>query len=172
MSARKLINRLLALRVMEEQREETELRRQRQLRQVCFDALQASEARKAAALRVLHTALDTGDRAEAISAEMALACAPLERHTLRWQLAQLDVLVEEASAAWQGSRVRRLQIETLANAADARLRREVLSREQKTMDGWFLTSRSKGPAAHSDESSQREVLRLPQRDGTGRATNL
>ena len=94
MSARKLINRLLALRVMEEQREETELRRQRQLRQVCFDALQASEARKAAALRVLHTALDTGDRAEAISAEMALACAPLERHTLRWQLAQLDVLVE------------------------------------------------------------------------------
>jgi flagellar biosynthesis chaperone FliJ len=172
MSTRKPMKRLLALRVMEEQREQTELRRQRQLRQLCLEALEASEARKAAALRVLHTALDTGDRAEAISAEMALACGPLERHALQRRLAQLDLLIEKASAAWQSSRVRRLQIETLVDAQEARSRREAQSREQKTIDGWFLTSRFESLAARSHENFQREVPGPVEGDGAVRATNL
>jgi hypothetical protein len=76
------MKRLLALRAIEEEREETELRRQRQLRQTCVDALQASHERKMVALRALHQALHSDDRPEALSAEMALACGPLERRTL------------------------------------------------------------------------------------------
>jgi flagellar export protein FliJ len=172
MSARKPMKRLLALRVIEEEREETELRRQRQLRQACLNALEAAEARKALASRALHTALDSGDRAEAISAEMALACGPLERHALQRRLAQLDAMVEWASAAWQSSRVRRLQMETLLNAAETRSRREVQIREQKAIDGWFLSSRAERLAAHPDENSQREVLDSQGGNGTVRAVHV
>jgi flagellar export protein FliJ len=172
MSARKPMKRLLELRVIEEEREETELRRQRQLRQACLNALEASEARKALASRALHTALDSGDRPEAISAEMALACSPLERHALRRRLAQLDAMVEGASAAWQSSRVRRLQMETLVEAAETHSRREAQIREQKAIDGWFLSSRPEWPAAHSDENSQREVLGSAEGDGTARAESV
>ena len=76
MSERGTMKRLLALRVVEEEREEAELRRQRQLRQVCLDALAANDERKAIASRALHAALDSGNRSDAISAEMALACWP------------------------------------------------------------------------------------------------
>jgi len=172
MSTRTPMKRLLALRVMEEQREQTQLRMQRQLREVCLEALEASEARKVAALRVLHTALEIGDRAEAISAEMALACGPLERHALQRRLAQLDSMIEKASAAWQSSRVRRLQIETIVDAEGARSRREAQSREQKTIDGWFLTSRAESLAARSHENFQREVSGVAQGDGAVRATTL
>jgi flagellar biosynthesis chaperone FliJ len=139
------MKRLLALRSLQEGHDEAQLRRQRQLRQACVDALNASAARKALASRALHTALDAGDRAEAISAEMALACDPMERRTLQRRLVQLDAMVEMASAVWQGSRMRRLQMETLVETAEATLRKETQLREQKTLDGWFLSSRTQRP---------------------------
>ncbi len=166
------MKRLLALRAIEEEREEAELRQQRQLRQICLDALNASEARQALALRVLHTALDSGDRAEAISAEMALACGPMERHTLQRRLAQLDAAVEVATAAWQGSRVRRLQMETIVDTAEVNLHRETQTREQKRLDGWFLSSRPQKFAALSDENSQRETQYPAKLDGTVRADSV
>jgi flagellar biosynthesis chaperone FliJ len=163
---------LLALRVIEEEREETELRKQRQLRQVCLDALHASEARKTLASRDLHTALHSGDRTAAISAEMALSCGPMERHLLQRHLAQLDVTVEVATAAWQASRVRRLQMETLVGTAETTLRREAQVREQKTLDGWYLSSRPQRFAGQSDENSQREVRYRAERDGIARADSV
>jgi flagellar biosynthesis chaperone FliJ len=166
------MKRLLALRVIEEEREETELRRQRLRRQACMDALNASEARQALALRALHTALDSGDRAAAISAEMALACGPMERHILQRRLAQLDVTVEAAAAAWQGSRVRRLQMATIVETAETNLRREIQTREQKRLDGWFLSSRPPKFAASADENSQREAPHPAERDGTARADSV
>jgi flagellar export protein FliJ len=171
-SDRRPMKRLLALRVIEEEREETELRRQRQLKQICLDALHASETRQTLALRALHTALDSGDRVAAISAEMALACGPMERHFLQRSLAQLDATVEVATAAWQGSRVRRLQMETVVETAEAKLRREILAREQKRLDGWFLSSRPQKLAAPADENSQRETQRAAKRDGTARADSV
>jgi hypothetical protein len=171
-SVRRPMKRLLALRAIEEEREEAELRQQRQLRQICLDALNASEARQALALRVLHTALDSGDRAEAISAEMALACGPMERHILQRRLAQLDAAVEVATAAWQGSRVRRLQMETIVDTAEINLHRERQTREQKRLDGWFLSSRPQKLTALSDENSQRESQYPAKRDGTVRADSV
>jgi hypothetical protein len=171
-SVRRPMKRLLALRAIEEEREEAELRQQRQLRQICLDALNASEARQALALRVLHTALDSGDRAEAISAEMALACGPMERHILQRRLAQLDAAVEVATAAWQGSRVRRLQMETIVDTAEINLHRERQTREQKRLDGWFLSSRPQKLTALSDENSQRETQYPAKRDGTVRADSV
>ena len=169
MSVRQPMKRLLALRIVEEEREETELRKQRQLRQVCLDALKASDARKALASCALHAALDSGDRDSAISAEMALACGPMERLVLQRRLTQLDAMVEVAAAAWQGSRVRRLQMQTLVETAEANFRRETLIREQKSLDGWFLSSRLPRRAPDSHENSQREAPQPVQRDGMARA---
>ena len=163
------MKRLLALRAMEEEREQTELRRQRQLRQACLDALQASHERKMVALRALHQALDSDDRPEAISAEMALACGPLERRTLQRRLVQLDAMVERASTAWQSSRLRRLQMETLVEAAEACHRREAQTREQKTLDGWFLSSRPERSLTGAHEISQRELSGSGESSGTVRA---
>jgi flagellar export protein FliJ len=166
------MKRLLALRLIEEERVETELRRQRQLRQACVDALEANEARKATASRALHAALDSGDRAEAISAEMALACGPMERRILQPRLMQLDAAVAIATAAWQASRTRRLQMETLVEAAETQERRKTLIREQKMMDRWFLSSRPRPTAEHIDESFQRAQPVLAECSGTTRAKSV
>jgi flagellar export protein FliJ len=172
MSGRHAMKRLLALRLIEEEHVETELRRQRQLRQACVDALEANEARKAAASRALHAALDSGDRAEAISAEMALACGPMERRILQPRLLQLDARVAIATAAWQASRTRRLQMETLVEAAETQERRKALTREQKMMDRWFLSSRPQPIAEQTDESFQREQPALAEHGGTMRAKSV
>jgi flagellar export protein FliJ len=172
MSERRVMKRLLALRLIEEEREETELRQQRQLRQACIDALEANEARRTIASRALHAALDSGDRIEAISAEMALACGPMERRILQQHLAQLNETVAIATAAWRASRTRRLQMETLVEAAETHERRKTLTREQKMMDRWFLSSRPQRIAEHIDESFQREQPVVGERSGTTRAKSV
>jgi flagellar export protein FliJ len=172
MSGRHAMKRLLALRLIEEEHVETELRRQRQLRQACVDALEANEARKAVASRALHAALDSGDRAEAISAEMALACGPMARRILQPCLLQLDATVAIVTAAWQASRTRRLQMETLVEAAESEERRKMLTREQKMMDRWFLSSRPQPIAEQTDESFQREQPALAECSGTTRAKSI
>lgn len=136
------MKRLLFLRAMEEERAEAEVGKQRRLMQACLDALEASAARKQSALCALHRALELGDRSEAISAEMVLACGPLERQNLQRRLAHLERNVESATAAWRTSRVRRMQIKTLMEAEQSRLRREALVKEQKALDAWFLSSRA------------------------------
>jgi flagellar export protein FliJ len=166
------MKKLLALRSIEEGRAETELAKQRQLRQACLDALHAHQARKHVASRALHHALATGDRSEAISAEMGLACGPLEHRILQRQLAQLERCVESATAAWHHSRVRRLQMETVLEAEDARRKRDAQLRAQKALDAWFLSSRSIRRSVQADESFQRELRALTEHDGTPRATSI
>jgi flagellar export protein FliJ len=166
------MTKLLTLRAIEEGRAETELAKQRQLRQACLDALHAHQARKHVASRALHHALAIGDRSEAISAEMALAYGPLERRILQRQLAQLERSVESAAAVWQHSRVRRLQIETVLETEDARRRREAQIREQKTLDAWFLSSRPVRRTVNADENSQRKPGNGTRHDGTVRATSI
>ena len=165
------MKKLLTLRVIEEGRAETELAKQRQLRQACLDALHAHQSRKHVASRALHHGLAIDDRPEAISAEMALAYSPLERRILQMQLAQLELSVESAAAAWQHSRVRRLQIETVLEKDDARDRREAHVREQKTLDAWFLSSGPVRRTVHADENFQREPRNGAKHDGTVRATS-
>lgn len=166
------MKRLLALRLIEEEREEAELRRQRQLRQACRDALAANETRKAVASRALHDALNSGDRAGAISAEMALACGPMERRILQLRLTQLDTAVAIATATWRVSRTRRLQMETLVGAAETQERRKTVTREQKMMDRWFLSSQPQRLRTHADESFQREQPALEPDDGRTRAESV
>jgi flagellar export protein FliJ len=166
------VKRLLALRRIEEERDETELRKQRHLRETCFDALKASEASKVVASRALHAALGSGDRASAISAEMALACGPMKRLVLQRRLAQLDAMVEMAATAWQSSRVRRLQMESLVEAAETNYRKETRTREQKTLDGWFLSSRPQWPAGRTPESFQREGAAMAEHRGPMRAESI
>jgi flagellar export protein FliJ len=163
---------LLTLRSLEEGRAETELANQRRLRQACLDALHAHETREHVALHALHHALAIGDRSEAISAEMALAYSPLKRGILQRQLAPLERSVESAAAAWQHSRARRLQIETVLETEDARWRREAQIREQKTLDAWFLSSRPVRRTINADENSHRESRNGTRHDGIVRATSI
>jgi flagellar biosynthesis chaperone FliJ len=172
MSERRAMKRLLALRLIEEEREEAELRRLRQLRQVCLEALEANELRKAVASRALHAALDSGDRTEAISAEMALACGPMERHILQQRLTQLDATVAIATGTWRTSRTRRLQMEALVETAETHERKKTLTREQKMMDRWFLSSQPRRLRTGVDESFQREQVVPAEHGGTMRAKSV
>jgi flagellar biosynthesis chaperone FliJ len=168
----RIMAKLLTLRSLEEGRAETELANQRRLRQACLDALHAHETREHVASHVLHHALAIGDRSEAISAEMALAYSPLKRGILQRQLAPLERSVESAAAAWQHSRARRLQIETVLETEAAKCRCEAQIREQKALDAWFLSSRPVRRAARADENVQRESGNGTRHDGMVRATTV
>jgi flagellar biosynthesis chaperone FliJ len=171
MSERRAMKRLLALRLIEEEREEAELRRQRQLRHACCEALEANEERRVMASRALHAAFESEDRTEAIFAEMALTCGPMERRILQHRLSQLDATVAKATGTWQASRTRRLQMEVLMEAAETHERKKALTREQQMMDRWFLSARPQAPRTLADESFQREQLDLGEGAGTTRANS-
>ena len=160
------MKKLLTLRAIEEGRAETELAKQRHLRQTCLDALHAQQVRKHVASRALNHALAGGDRTEAISAEMALAYGPLQRGFLQRRLAQLERSVEFATATWRRSRVERQQMETVLETEDARRRHEAERREQKVLDAWFLR------AVDTDEIFQRKPGNGARPDGTVRATSI
>jgi hypothetical protein len=147
------MERLLALRAMEEERAEVEINRQRRLRQACLTELRASEERFAIASRAQYAALESGDRDATIAAEMALAFGPLERNVLQRELTRLDALVEQAANAHRTARIARMQIQKLRDAAEIRVRREMESREQKALGMWFLTSLIR---RNADESFQRK----------------
>jgi hypothetical protein len=120
----------------------------------------------------LHAALDSGDRTEAISAEMALACRPMERRILQQRLMQLDAMVAMATGTWRASRMRRLQMETLVETAETSERSKTLTREQKMMDRWFLSSQPQRLRTRIDESFQREQAVLAEHDGTTSAKSV
>ena len=155
------MDRLLALRRLQEERAEAEVSKQRRLHQVYSNALRASEERSAAALRELHSGLQAGDRAAAISAEMALAFGPLEQRGLQYQLSHLEPIVEAATMGWRNARTCRMQIEALSDAAETRSRKERELREQKALDDWILSDRDRS----EHENFQREDI--PQRRVAG-----
>lgn len=153
---RRSIIRLLSVRAAEEKQAEAELAKRRQLRQICVHALEASESRKQLALHALHHALGAGDRDEAISAELMLACSPLEKRILMRHLDQLERHLESAALAWQSSRINRLQMEAVIDAHDMKYRQEARLREQKQLDAWFISLRPE-PVRFKDENFQREI---------------
>ena len=170
--SKQTMRRVLSLRAMEEERAEVELQRQQQLRQACINSLEASVAKKHAALRALHHALDAGDSVEAISAEMALACGPWERRLLQRRLTQLERSVASAFTVWQHSRVRRLQIDLLAKAEEARSRNEARAGEQKGLDAWFLSSWASQRTLHEDENFLRKRDRNREDSGIAHAKKI
>jgi hypothetical protein len=153
---RRSIIRLLSVRAAEEEHAEAELGKQRQLQQMCVNALQASEAGRQLASRALHHALATGDRCEALSAELLLACDPLKRQILQRRLDQLERDIEAATLTWQRSRMCRLQMEAAIDAHDVKSRYEARLREQKKLDAWFLSLRPER-SRHKDENFPREL---------------
>ena len=142
MSARKSMKRLLALRAIEEEREEAELRRQRQLRQICLDALQASHERKMVALRALHQALDS-ERSQ--GGHLGRTCACL------WPSGTPHLATAACPTGWDGREsVHGMAGLSPATVADGNPRgggrdlpsqRSTIAVKQKTLDGWFLSSR-------------------------------
>ena len=168
MSQSNALGRLLALRLLEEERAEARLRTERALQQTCADALQSFEQQARLASWRLHEALDAGDRTIAITAEMELAFTPLRGAALRKRMTQLNSRVDVATVAWRESRTHRLQIESVVASVKEHRQKEIVVREQKTMDGWFLMRKNsyRAPASGAkDESFQREHRSLLDDDG-------
>jgi flagellar biosynthesis chaperone FliJ len=164
------IERLLALRILEEERAEAEIRKQRHLRQNCLDELTASEEASAVHLRALYAALHAGDRTGSIAAELALSFGPLQRRSLLRRLMNLEAMVETATMAWQHSRLCRLQVQTLAEVAATRLQQELEVRERKALDAWFLSRDPQGLRREDEyENFQREPAIPNHTDGIVRA---
>ena len=164
--SRRALERILALRTLEEERAEAEMSRKRRLQQLRLNELRASKERSAAALRMLHAALSSSDRPSAIAAEMAMAFGPLERNVLQRQITQLNPIVEAAAIAWRSARMCRLQIQTLADSAEVRLQQEREVEERKALDAWFLSDKVRRDA---NENLQRKLPVTTETAGTARA---
>ena len=164
------MRRLLSLRATEEEQARTELGKQRHLREACLNALQGSRARQRMALHSLHLALMTGDRDEAVAAEMALAWGPLESQVLQQRCAHIERSVETAAEAWQVARIGELQIRTLVEANERRRQHDAQVREQKRLDAWFISVRP-DQVRSDDENFPRELPFSSDHVGTTRANN-
>jgi hypothetical protein len=162
--------RIVALRRLEEEREEAAVLHHRQLRDSSLQALQVIEQDKALASGALHQALLAGERGDAISAEMALACWPIRQHALEQALARREGQLELAVHTCAEARLRRRQAETaFASIARDESKRDQL-REQKVLDDWSARNRPMPLwSAMEDESFQREDRISAASDGTDRA---
>jgi hypothetical protein len=171
MNGKRSIKRIVALRRLEEEREETAVLHHRQLRDASLRALKVTEQEKALASGALHQALLTGERGDAISAEMALACWPIRQHALEQELARRESQLELATQSCSEARLRRRQAETAFEwITHAEYRRNRL-REQKALDDWSVRSRPMLPpwSAMKDENFQRQDRLSATSDGTDRA---
>src|SRR5579859_3523177 len=141
MNGKRSVKRIVALRRLEEEREEVAVLLYGQLRDASLRALKAIEQQKVLASRALHGALLAGERGDAISAEMALACWPIRQHALKQELASRESQLELAMQSYTEARLRRRQAETaLEWITEAECRRNA-SREQKTLDDQAVRSR-------------------------------
>jgi hypothetical protein len=165
------MKRIVALRRLEEERQEMPVLHQRQLRDASLRARKAIERDKALASGALYGALVAGDRSDAISAEMALACWPLRQYALEQELARRESLLELALQSYTEARLRRRQAETALEWIKQAERERNGLREQKALDDWAVRRRLmlQPWSATEDESSQRQDNISPTSDGTHRA---
>jgi hypothetical protein len=170
-NAQRSLKRILSLRQLQEEQEEAALLHERQLREACLDALRHIDEEKTVASRSLHAALLGGQREDAISAELALACWPVRQHTLQIELAHREDRIEACAASWAAARLRHRQAETAAQWLNEAAHRRVALHVQKELDEWFVTRKAvlASRAEDDDESSPRLHGASPQFDGTQRA---
>jgi hypothetical protein len=171
MNGNRSMKRIVALRRLEQEREEAAVLRQRQLRDASLRARKAIEEEKALVSGALYGALVAGDRSDAISAEMALACWPLRQYAVEQELARREGLLELALQSYTETQLRRRQAETALEWMKQAERERNGLREQKALDDWAVRSHSmRQPwSATEDESSQRQDNISSTSDGTDRA---
>jgi hypothetical protein len=165
------MKRIVALRRLEEERGEAAVLRQRQLRDASLRARKAIEQEKALASGALYGALLAGERSDAISAEMALACWPLRQYALEQELARRESLLELALQSYTEARLRRRQAETALEWIKQAERERNGLREQKALDDWAVRRRLmlQPWSATENESFQRQDNISLTSDGTDRA---
>jgi flagellar export protein FliJ len=165
------MRRILALRLLEEERESAELARQRQQRQVYLDALDVLSEGSKQAGRSMQAALQNNDTAGALAADMMLATSPMRQQQLESELARRERALESAASRWQEARLRRRQTETVIATVRVQEREQDMRREQRELNDWFLNTRSVPPAhvVDEDETSLRNQGSATVRDGDPRA---
>jgi hypothetical protein len=171
MNGSRSMKRIVALRRLEEERGEAAVLRQRQLRDASLRARKAIEQEKALASGALYGALLAGERSDAISAEMALACWPLRQYALEQELERRESLLELALQSYTEARLRRRQAETALEWIKQAERERNGLREQKALDDWAVRRRLmlQPWSATEDESFQRQDNISLTSDGTDRA---
>lgn len=168
MNPKRFMKRIVALRRFEEEQEEGGLLRQQQLRDGLVRALEAIEREKALARRALHEALAAGERSDAISAEMAMACWPIRQRALEQRLARQESQVELATQSCSEARLRRRQLETALEWSTRAERKRDELRDQKAFDDWAVRNRLPWSDTE-DESFQRRDPISTDVDGRDRA---
>ena len=171
MSARSPWMRLFALRRLQEERVEAQLRaRRREYEAVLLAAEQCRlETRETA--RALVTALEAGQHEYEVAAGIHLKLIPLRERMLAQQLLHAETLVRESAQEWQRARRERMQAESVMSEQERRAREEAAAKEQKSIDGWFLMRRQgrepkEAQSSAEHESSQRVFGQIGRRDGT------
>lgn len=158
MNARSSLTRLFALRRLQEERLEAELRAERQQREAYLAAAERSQMETKTIAQELFTALVAGERDYVVAAGIGGALGPLRQRLIEQRLLTAEALVGEAKQRWHEARVERLQVESVLAGQQRRERTEREAKEQKSMDGWFLTRRAMADEERADavdESSQR-----------------
>ncbi len=158
MSARSSLNRVHALRRLQEERVEAELRAVHQQQQLCVTAAGRCRLETRDAAQAMFAALEAGQCESLVAASVSRALGSLRQGVIAQQLIQTNASVDDDALRWQAARVARRQLESVLAAEQRRVRLEAETKEQKRMDGWFLMCRpivetEQGPS--DDESSQR-----------------
>lgn len=171
MSARIGLRRVLALRALIEEREEANLQQCKQAEQACAEALDALRLEARDAITRMHQAFALGQTAE--DAGLFLSLSPVRERVLQLEQQASAEASQIAEASWMGARLERQQLETAVTAAEDRRSIAKLRAEQKSLDSWYLSKRSRQEHRQQDagdsESTPRIDTRKPSEAGPGHA---
>jgi flagellar export protein FliJ len=131
------LERLLRLRILEEDRQRFQLETAVAERQQ-IDAQLAECARRRAVARALYArAVDCGDRLARMDSELQVDRADRDRPLLEARRVDIDGEVERQRTALRQMETRRRQVEALVEEEARRARAEAAHRAQQMLDDWF-----------------------------------
>jgi flagellar biosynthesis chaperone FliJ len=156
-SARSPWTQLVALRRLQQEQVEAELLARRRLRQRLLSAAEQCRLETREEARALIAALESGQHDYEVAGAIQMKLSPLRERWLERQLCEVEAAVNEVAEQWRDARVQRMQVESMLTDEQQRARKEAETREQKSLDSWFLM-RQPTPVRVDDapdESSQR-----------------
>ncbi len=172
MSTSRSLRRLLALRVLEHERQEAILLTKRQRRQLCSDAIARLDHEDAAAAQARFDGLAVGDAWQALASEMVLACSSWKGLRLAQEMERHEQDVAAAVQAYQQARNEMRQVETAWHESRRRDAQEAVRREQKLANEWYLAAllRRRPESSDEDQSLPRITAAAAAENGVSNAS--
>lgn len=173
-TASRSLHRILALRKLEQEREEAALLLERQRRQKCLAAIARVEQEGRTAVQSQLEGLQSGDVSQTLSSEMVLAYSSWKNMQLGRAMQRHEEAVAHAMRAWQRARREKLQVETAWQESRRRDEEEAVRREQKLANDWYLSTacRRRALSTQEDWSVPRTAPVTEARNGASHATEM